>query len=86
MTAITKIPDQFIETDVDDETVIVGLTSGEFFSLKDSGLAVWKLIDGNRSEADIILKLSENFDGQRPTIEADVSAFLAQLRAAHFIR
>ncbi|MCB2087790.1 MAG: PqqD family protein [Sphingomonadaceae bacterium] len=85
MIAITKIPDQFIETDVDDEVVIVGLTSGEFFSLRDTGLAVWKLIDGTRSQADIILELSNNFSGEQAEIKADVDAFLNQLRAASFI-
>jgi pyrroloquinoline quinone biosynthesis protein D len=80
MNALTKQPDRFAETDVDDEIVLMRLDNGEFFSLAGTAAATWRLIDGKRDRAALMAALSETFDGDPAAMAADVDAFLATLR------
>lgn len=79
MNALTKQPDRFAETDVDDEVVLMRLDNGEFFSLAGTAAATWRLIDGKRDRAALVAALSERFEGDPTAIAADVDAFLATL-------
>lgn len=86
MSAIQKCPSAFIETDVDDEVVIVSLDGGQFFSLQDTGLAIWKLIDGQRDRGAILARLSAEYDASTDILTEGLDAFLEQVSAAGFIR
>lgn len=80
MTALTKQPERFAETDVDDEIVLMRLDNGEFFSLAGTAAATWRLIDGKRDRAGLVNALSERFEGDPTAIAADVDEFLTMLR------
>ena len=79
MTAITKQPDRFVETDIDDEIVIMRLDNGDFFSLAGTSAAVWRLIDGVRDRPALVAALSNEFDGDRGQIAADVDELIERL-------
>ena len=79
MTALAKDPARFVETEIDDETVVMLLDSGDFFSLRDTARAVWRLLDGRRDRAAIIAALAESYDAPPAVLAADVDAFLAEL-------
>ena len=85
MPTIRKQPATFIETDVDDETVVVSLATGEFFSLKGTGLAAWRAIDGAVSQQDLVRRLADEFDAAPATIERDLAGYLSQLVKAGFV-
>lgn len=82
MSAIRKASGDFIETDVDDETIIVSLASGELFSVKETGLAIWKLIDGTRGRLQLIADLSAAYSVDEAEIASDVDAFLTDAARA----
>jgi Coenzyme PQQ synthesis protein D (PqqD) len=86
MSAPEKCTSAFIETVVDDELVIVSLNEGKFFSLKDTGLAIWGKIDGVRSRAEILAELAEEYDAQPTEIKADMDGFLDELASAGFVK
>ncbi|ABC64603.1 PqqD family protein [Erythrobacter litoralis] len=86
MSAIEKCTSAFIETDVDDEVVIVGLDDGKFFSLKGTGQTIWKLIDGKRDRAAILDRLEDEFDAPRETLARDLDVFLGEIASAGFIQ
>lgn len=79
MTAITKQPNRFVETDIDDEIVIMRLDNGDFFSLAGTSAAVWRLIDGIRDRRALLSALGDEFDGNQAEIAADVDDLIAQL-------
>ena len=79
---IAKDQSGFVETEIDDEVVLMDLASGHFFSLEGTSLAVWRLIDGNRSEDGIVAALAAQYDEPVERVAVDVAAFLAELRAA----
>ncbi|UIP07229.1 PqqD family protein [Erythrobacter sp. SDW2] len=86
MSAIEKCTSAFIETTVDDEVVIVSLDEGKFFSLRDTGLAIWSKIDGIRDREQILAELQQEFDAPDDLLARDLDAFLAEVRSAGFIR
>ncbi|WP_162789518.1 PqqD family protein [Altererythrobacter sp. ZODW24] len=86
MNAIIKQQADLIETQVDDELVIVSLVNGEFYSLKDTGLAIWQAIDGTRDEASLISTLASKCGAPEVEIAEDVQTFLSDLELNGFIK
>lgn len=85
MTMIRKCDGQFVETEVDGEVVLMNTATGTFYSLEDSGLAIWKSINGQRGRDAIVDALAADFDADRSAIADDVDAFLATLAGAGLI-
>jgi photosystem II stability/assembly factor-like uncharacterized protein len=86
MPAPEKCTTAFIETTVDNEVVIVSLDQGKFFSLKDTGLAIWRKIDGNRSRSQILAELASEFDAPGEVLARDLDMFLQEVIDAGFVR
>jgi pyrroloquinoline quinone biosynthesis protein D len=85
MTAIRKRSDAFVETEIDDEKVVMNLENGEFFSLRDTALAIWGLIDGTLDRAGLANALAAEFDAPEDQLAADLDLFLEELRKAQLI-
>lgn len=83
--AIRKTSGRFCESLVDGEIVAMNLDSGDFFSLTETSKEIWELIDGHCDREAIVAALVESYSADRSTIEADVDAFLAQLRTAGLV-
>ncbi|GGZ89700.1 PqqD family protein [Novosphingobium arvoryzae] len=79
---LNKCPDRFVETEIDDEIVVMDLESGNFFSLKDTALDIWRLVDGTRSPADIAAELANDYDVAESELADDVAAFLDEALTA----
>ena len=83
--AIAKAQGKFVETEIDDEVVLMDLESGNFFSLAGTSLAVWRAIDGERSADQIAAVLADEYDQPLDRIIADVTEFLGELQIAGLI-
>ena len=83
---LIKATDRFSETTIDDETVVMSLDSGDFFSLSRTARAIWLLLDGTRDRAALIGALIQQYGTARESITGEVDAFLAQLDQAGLIR
>ena len=82
---LRKCPENFAETEIDDEVVLMDLMSGDFFSIKETGLAIWNLIDGTRDRAQLLATLAGSYALAPNEIAPDVDEFLAQVQAAGFV-
>lgn len=80
MPVIQKRADRFSETDIDEEIVVMRLDNGEFFSLSGTAAATWRLIDGTRDREALLAALTDEFEGDRSTMSADVDEFLGRLK------
>lgn len=80
---LRKLTDAFSETAIGDEIVVMSLSSGDFFSLEDTGRAIWLLIDGTRDEAGLLATLAEQYGGD--VDRGEVVQFLTALREAGFL-
>lgn len=82
MTSITKLTGNFVETDIDEEIVIMRLDNGEFFSLSDSGATIWRMIDGKRDRNALIAALINDYQADPHQIADQVDEFLLLLKDA----
>ena len=80
-----KIADRFVETQIDDEVVVLRLSDGDIFSLVGTSREVWNCIDGQKTEAAIASELSERHGAAADTVAGDVAGFIAELKDAGFI-
>jgi len=85
MTVICKIPGRFVETEVDGEVVVMDTSSGRFYALEATGLAIWRAIDGKTGRDSLVADLAERFGECVDIVGADVDAFLATLRDAGLV-
>jgi len=85
MTVVSKIEGSFVETEVDEEIVLMRISDGDFFSLEGTALAIWQAIDGARDRAQIVGHLAAEFEAPAQAIEADTNAFLDELVAAGLV-
>ena len=77
---LTKDLTAFAETRIDEEIVVMNLSSGDFFSLQGSGAAIWDLIDGTRDRAAVLAALTRDYAAADADLAAELDAFLAELR------
>jgi len=86
MTAVPrKVPDRFAETNLNGEVVLMNIDSGQFHALKDTGLAIWRLIDGVRSIAAIQTELLKTYDVDEAQCRAETFRFLNALKDSGFV-
>ena len=86
MNGITKIEANYVETEIDEETVLMRLSDGDFFSLDGTARAIWQAIDGIRTREEIVAVLAQDFDAGADTLAADVDRFIADLAGAGLVR
>ena len=84
-TTLTKT-DAFLETDVDDEIVLMNLQDGAFASLNETGCACWQLISEGATLATITSRLALQYDVDPQTCQAGVHAFIEQLVQNSIVR
>lgn len=84
-TPLVKCTDRFIETEIDDEAVLMDLDSGDFFSLAGTGLAIWQLIDGKHDRKAIIAALAAEYGADSAEVSKDVDRFSAELVELGFL-
>lgn len=82
MSAIIKAAERFVETEIDGEIVLMRLADGDFYSLRDSGRAIWQAIDGLRDRDALLAALAADYEAPRAQLATDLDAFLADLRDA----
>jgi len=71
---------------VDDELILIHAGTGKFFSLKDTGLQIWNLLDTQTDLDAIGDELHSRFDIDPGTCRAEVRAFTDRLVEAGFAR
>jgi len=79
--ASVPVPNELVISQfMDGEAVLVDSAGGRVKVLNEAGAAIWGLVDGERSAAQIAAAISEQYRIPREQTEADTLAFLAELR------
>ena len=73
-----------VTNEVGDECIIVPISDDivdmdNVFTLNETGAFFWSLIDGKRTIAVIVVKVTEEYDVDKETATKDVLAFLAEM-------
>ena len=70
---------------VDDEVVILDVTSGRYFALNDVGGVIWDRLASDCSVDDLVDAVVQEFDIDRVRATSDVEELLAELTGAGLI-
>ncbi len=68
-----------ISTELEGETVILNLTSGNYSGLDEVGSLIWKLLEQPRSFQDICRKILAEFEVEEDVCRKDLLAFFKDL-------
>lgn len=71
---------------IDDELVLIHVETGSFFALRDTGLAIWNLLDSQDDLAAIETALAAEYAVDPATCADEVRKFADQLVEAGFAR
>ncbi len=85
MSAVNKVEGSFVETEIDEELVLMRIADGDFFSLEGTARAIWQAIDESRDRAAIVSHLAAEFDAPPEAIAVDTNAFIDELVAAGLV-
>jgi hypothetical protein len=80
-----KKPDVVHET-IDGETVIVNLENGVYYSLRDSAVDVWNMIEGGANAEELLGMLLSRYEGSRDEIQGAVTDLLVELQEEGLVR
>ena len=83
--SVPRRSERVLSQHVGDTSVLLDPRSGEYYSLDEVGARIWDLCDGNRSAEAIALTLSEEYDADLATIQADVVRLLRELQDAKLV-
>ena len=75
-----------LTAEVDGEIVMMSIEQGRYFGLDDIGSDIWKRIEQPCSFAALVEALAADYDADRATIEADVTALLTQMVEQDVVR
>lgn len=83
--SIYRLTAAALGTELDGELMVVQIDDGVFFSLKETSVAIWRLIDGSHSVDDIIAILSGEYDVEHAVCRAQVATFLTDLERSRLV-
>lgn len=85
LTGIYIPSEEIVAREIEGELIIVPLTAGfgdmedELYTFNESGRAIWGLLDGVRSLADVVSALAVEFEAPTTELEADVAGLVEEL-------
>ena len=82
--SLRKLPANFLATQVDDELILVHGETGAFYSLKDTGLAIWHAFDVTSDIATVSRKIEQGYCVSSEDCEHAVRNFSDELVDAGF--
>jgi hypothetical protein len=65
--------------------VLLHLVSGSYHGLNDVGALIWELVDGQKTSADIIDAVRQQVDDPPPSLDEQVTSFIAALRERELV-
>jgi coenzyme PQQ biosynthesis protein PqqD len=86
-----SISEDVVARNIEGELIIVPLTSGigdmeeEIYTLNETGKAIWKKLDGQKSLREIIKSLEAEFEAAPEEIEGDVLGLVEELRKRRMV-
>ncbi|MFZ5670781.1 MAG: PqqD family protein [Pseudomonadota bacterium] len=74
-------PSDTVASSVDDQVVILQISSGHFFHLNDGGSRIWDLLDRPMTVGDVCAALSDRYEVEPETCRRDVAEFVELMSA-----
>jgi hypothetical protein len=72
-------------TDLDDETILMGIEQGAYYGMEATARRIWELVESPRTVADLCRQLAEEYGVAPEVCERDVIPFLEELQAEKLV-
>lgn len=66
--------------ELEGEVLLLNLKDGNYFGLNQTGMAIWKMLDGTKTRSDIVKALKKDFNLKEDTLKNHLNDFLKQLK------
>jgi hypothetical protein len=70
---------------VGEEAILINLQTGSYYTLNDTGTMFWQLLDGQRTIADCVRQIAQQYEVESEVVEADLLELAAELKAEGLI-
>jgi hypothetical protein len=80
-TRLRKNPQVVYRALADDGGVLLHLESAQYHGVNSTGLAIWELLDGERTVAEVVADLRAGLDAPPAQVDEEVVEFLSALSA-----
>ena len=77
--SVVTLSKDFVSVDLEDEIVLLNLTSGIYFGLAGVGSRVWNLMKTPKTVGNLLKAITGEYAVSPEQCERDLAAFLAQL-------
>lgn len=84
-TTVSQIKD-IVATDIDGDVVMMSIENGAYYGLDPIGSRIWEMIGTPCKVSDLIERLMEEFEVDRPTCEKGVFNFLNDIQKFKLIQ
>ena len=74
-----------IHETIDGETVVIDLSTGTYFSLRDSAAAIWSLVVTGTTAESAAVALAERYDGSPELLQAAAAELLEELARENLV-
>jgi hypothetical protein len=78
-------PSDVVSTELDNEVVLVNMTSKYYYTLNETGRLIWKLLGEGKNENEIVCALMESYEIEEGTARSDVAELVSDLRREKLI-
>jgi hypothetical protein len=78
-------PRRIVHETIDDETIIIDLDTGSYYSLRGSGPAIWELIVDGCSDIEAVDAMQKRYDADPRVLGDATRGLIARLREAGLI-
>jgi len=68
-----------IHANIDNETMLMSLSNGEYYGMNDIGSKIWELLENSMSVAELISELTNIYELTAKQCEQDIQPFLTSL-------
>ncbi len=75
----------YLETELDDETIVMQIKTGRISSMAETGRAIWIRLSEPICFGDLIDDLVDEFEVERDTCATEVGGFLIELEKHGFV-
>jgi hypothetical protein len=86
MAATLSIPENVVSEVLGEETVLLNLDSGVYFSLSETGTRIWQLLRDLGQADRIADAMAEEYDAPRDRLQADVEDLIQKLMDRGLVR
>ena len=66
---------------VEEEAILINLTTGSYYTLNDTGAMFWEMLDGQRSITDCAAAIAQEYEVETQVVEVDLLELATELQA-----